>query len=34
VARRGVVPLYLVILAVTVFGSLTVWTKPDLLMPM
>ena len=33
VARRWVVPLYLVIAAVTVFGGLTVWTAPDLQMP-
>jgi hypothetical protein len=33
-ARRGMVPLYVLIAAVTVFGSITVWTRPDLILPM
>ncbi len=32
--RRGVAFLYLAIAAVTVFGSMTVWTTPNLQMPM
>lgn len=31
--QRWMVPLYLVIAAVTVFGTFTVWTAPDLQMP-
>ncbi len=33
-ARRFVVPLYIVIVLLTVFGSMTVWTTPNLQMPM